>query len=328
VVFKVVPNTGTETVLYSFTCGADGGNPLSTLFLSGNMLYGSTTAGGGMSGCDGYGCGVVFEVNIKTGAEKVLYSFTGGTDGETPFGGVILKSGVLYGTTQYGGSSGYGVVYKLVVKTGKETVLHTFDGSEGAYPMSSLTLNRGGKALFGTTPYGGSSNAGVVFSLTIKTSTYTVLYNFTGGSDGADPTGALALDAAGNLYGAASGGGSDGYGTIFQVVPKTGTEYVLYTFTGGTDGRYPAGSVIRSGAGNLYDTTEGAGTNQYGTVFEFGKGTLTVLHTFDGTDGQWPLSGAIMDSKGDLYGTTWMGGSSGSGCVGNGCGVVWEITPK
>jgi uncharacterized repeat protein (TIGR03803 family) len=317
-VFKVT-KSGKETVLYSFTGGADGGYPYAGLVLSGNALYGTAANGG-------YGYGVVFEVNIKTKSENVLYTFTGGADGAYPFAGLARdKKGNLYGTTNLGGA-GYGTVFEVVPKTKKETVLHSFDYTDGAYPYSGLTLNTTEKMLLGTAAYGGSGTGcslgcGVVFSLTIKTRTYTVLYNFMGSSDGAYPGGTLALDPKGNLYGTTGGGGSgSGFGTVFEVAPKTKKETVLYSFTGRADGAAPEGGVIRDKKGKLYGTTESGGTYGYGTVFELVKGTETVLHSFDYSDGSEPFCGLTMDSKGNLYGTTEEGGSSGFG-------VVWEITP-
>jgi uncharacterized repeat protein (TIGR03803 family) len=313
-VFKVVPKTGTETVLYNFTCGDDGGFPIGTLFLSGTTLYGTATYGGSSSN------GVVFTVHIKTGTEKVLYTFTGGADGGSPEGGPILSKGVLYGTAKSGGTAGYGVVYKLVVNTGKETVLHNFSYADGGAPLASLTLDSTGKVLYGTTPEGGSGYDGVVFSLTISTGAYKVLYNFTGGADGGFPYGALALDAANNLYGTTLWYGSSTYGTVFKVVPKTAKETVLYNFTGGADGGNPMGGVVRSNTGNLYGTTDAGGHNGYGTVFELVKGKETVLHSFDYSHGANPYAAVIRDAKGDLFGT---GEDGGSGTA----GVVWEITP-
>jgi uncharacterized repeat protein (TIGR03803 family) len=312
-VFKVVPSTGTETVLYNFTGGADGGAPYCTLALSGNALYGTTPDGGSKS------YGVVFVVNITTGAEKVLYNFTGGADGAYPKGGPVLSSGALYGTTSAGGSLGYGVIYKVVVKTGAETVLHTFDQSDGAYPFSSLTLSKTGNILYGATPSGGSLGYGVVFGLSTNGSGYKVLYNFTG-ADGEGPYGRVALDAAGNVYGATIYGGTFGFGVVFKVVPRSGTETVLYNFTGGADGGNPQGGVVRSQAGALYGTAEYGGANGFGTVFSVVSGTETVLHSFDSSDGADPLSGVIVDSKDNLYGTANHGGSDGAG-------VVWEIEP-
>jgi len=159
-VFKVT-KSGTETVLYSFTGGADGAFPTAGLVLSGNTLYGTAVIGGS-------GYGVVFGVNTETGAETVLYAFTGGADGANPETSLVRdKKGKLYGTATYGGSapgtSGYGVVFELV--KGKETVLHTFAYSDGAYPECGLLQDSKGN-LYGTAGAGGSTGNGVVWEVT------------------------------------------------------------------------------------------------------------------------------------------------------------------
>jgi uncharacterized repeat protein (TIGR03803 family) len=325
-VFKVT-KSGAETVLYSFTGGADGAWPYAGLILSGNTLYGTTEAGGTSTCQNDYGCGVVFQLNIETGAETVLYTFTGSADGANPYAGLVQdKKGHLYGTTYGGGAYGYGTVFEVAPKTKKETVLHSFDSTDGAYPQSGLTLNTAGEVLFGTAPGGGSRSWGVVFSLTTNTRTYTVLYNFKGSSDGGVPWGTMALDAKGNLYGTTWYGGdissceSSSCGTVFEVIPKTKKETVLYAFAGVADGGSPLGGVIRDKKDTLYGTTAGGGPGDRGVVFELVKGTETVLHSFDYKDGSEPLCGVIMDSSGDLFGTTYGGGSGGYG-------VVWEITP-
>jgi uncharacterized repeat protein (TIGR03803 family) len=313
-VFKLT-TSGTESVLHSFTGGPDGGYPYSGVVLSGNTLYGTAAIGG-------FGYGVVFEMNIKSGAETVLYAFTGGADGAYPETGLVRdKNGNLYGTTFWGGANANGVVFKLVPRSKRETVLHSFDYTHGANPLSGLTLNKTGRILFGTAVNGGSGATGVVFRLTIKKRAYTVLYNFNGQSGGGGyPSGTLALDPEGNLYGATGSTIYGNPGTVFEVVQKTKREIVLYAFTGGADGADPEGGVIRDKKGNLYGTTTDGGAKNYGTVFELVRGTQTVLHSFDESDGAGPQCGLIEDSKGNWYGTTGGGGSGDDG-------VVWEIRP-
>lgn len=142
-----------------------------------------------------------------------------------------------------------------------------------------MTLYKG--SLYGTTIYGGSgmlcsgspyNGCGVVFKLTQKNGkwTETVLYSFTGGSDGSQPLGRVVFDKAGNLIGTTINGGAYQSGTVFQLTPGSPnwTEKVLYSFTGGTDGWIPAASVIFDASGNIYSTTEVGGVNGEGTVFE------------------------------------------------------------
>ena len=275
VVFKL-DTTGTETVLYRFTGGAAGGLPFAGLVRdSAGNLYGTTVQGGDLSGCTGYGCGVVFKLDI-TGMETVLYTFTGRADGGNPQAGLIRDStGNLYGTTTAGGTvtgsgtlceDGCGVVYK-VDTTGRETVLHTFTGeADGAVPDAGVIRDSTGN-LYGTTELGGAGR-GVVFKVDTN-GTETVLYAFTGGTDGGTPEAAGVIwDSASNLYGTTAFGGDlscnppYGCGVVFKL-DTAGTETVLYTFRGETDGRYPSTGVIRDPAGHLYGTTQDGGS-EYG----------------------------------------------------------------
>jgi uncharacterized repeat protein (TIGR03803 family) len=151
----------------------------------------------------------------------------------------------------------------------------------------------------------------------------TVLYNFTGGSDGSSPEGPLVSDSSGNLYGTTLNGGNYSAGAVFELSPQAGggwSETVLHSFAGGSDGTNPWAGVIFDAAGNLYGTTYGGGTYNFGTVFELspqtgGGWTETVVHNFKAGDGQQPTGGLVLDSAGNLYGTTQQGGSFGEGVV-------------
>lgn len=214
-VFKLDP-TGKETVLHSFTGGADGAFPYADLALdAAGSLYGTTANGG--SGSVGAGNGVVFKIDA-TGNESVLYTFKGGSDGAQPFGDLYRdKAGNLYGTTYVGGV-GNGVVFKLDT-AGNETVLHAFTGgADGALPSAGLTGDNSGN-LYGTTSEGGNRDGcgcGTVYKLD-PTGKETVLYRFTGKNDGSLPAADLFLDGAGNLYGATQLGGSSGKGVVFEL---------------------------------------------------------------------------------------------------------------
>lgn len=198
------------------------------------------------------------------------------------------ETGDLYGiTADGGGTSHYGVVFK-VEPNGKQTVLYRFTGgSDGAYPNSLVRDSSGN--LYGTTSAGGGtgcggSGCGTVFSLTAN-GKETVLHSFAGGSDGINPN-SLVRDAEGNLYGTTSFGGSFEYfGTIFAV-NKFGTESVLYGFTGGADGAYPAATLLLDKTGEFYGTTHGGGAYNYGAVFKLNKfGKESVLYSFTGERG-------------------------------------------
>ena len=186
-------SAGHETVLYSFTGGADGGDPQSGVIRdSAGNLYGTTFLGGTGN------AGVVYKLD-SAGHETVLYSFTF-ADGSQPTAGVIRDSaGNLYGTTELGGPASQGVVYKLDT-TGNYTVLYSFTGgADGGYPFAGVIRDSAGN-LYGTTQYGGTAQQGVVYRLDTA-GHETVLHSFTGGADGSRPNAGVIRDSAGNLYG-------------------------------------------------------------------------------------------------------------------------------
>ena len=267
-VFSVSPS-GHETNLYSFKGGSDAQGPEGGLTYDNGQFYGGTVYGGG-TGCGGAGCGTVYQIS-PTGAERVLYSFQGGVDGERDYSSVVVMNGKIYGTTLFGGSGcgsqGCGTIYELS-KNGKKKTLFTFSGtSNGAYP-NGLTVLKG--VLYGTTEGGGAKNSGVVFSIT-TTGTEKTLYTFTDIPDGNQPTSNMIL-YKGNFFGTTNGGGTNGLGTVFEITPNGKTETVLYSFAGGTDGSGPQASLLEF-KGSLYGTTyQGGGTgcsgSGCGTVFK------------------------------------------------------------
>ena len=226
-VFKLTPsaNGWTETVLYNFTSGADGGFPNAGMIARGSSLYG-VTYGGGASGN-----GTVFQLTpSKAGwKESVLYSFAGGSDGASPEGGVLFdQAGNLYGTTSLGGNTGYGTVYKLAhsLSGWTENVIYTFGGgNDGANPIASLIFDKAG-SLYGTTlgsTTGGPAGTAFKLSPTQTGWSETVLHSFTGGNDGANPYASLLLLGS-DLFGSTRAGGSSGIGSmgkgvIFRIVP-------------------------------------------------------------------------------------------------------------
>jgi uncharacterized repeat protein (TIGR03803 family) len=305
----VQAQAATETVLHNFASPPRGANARAGVIrdAAGN-LFGTTYAGGAAN------AGVVFKVNTS-GQQAVLYSFTGGTDGKNPWGGVVRdSSGNFYGTTYYGGAGGAGVVYK-VDTTGHETVLYSFSGGlDGGYPEGGVIIDSAGN-LYGTTEYGGAPYRGVVFKVDTA-GNETVLYTFSGETDGNQPLSGLFRDSSGNLYGTTYSGGASGAGVVFKV-DTLGNETVLYSFTGGDDGGSPWAGVILDASGNIYGTTAFGGTDNAGVVYKLDTtGHETVLHSFTfGADGGEPLSGVVRDSAGDLFGTTFSGGSGGAGVV-------------
>jgi uncharacterized repeat protein (TIGR03803 family) len=351
-VFKLAPpakkgGSWTETTIYSFSTDLpDGDFPYDAGSLvldktGTGILYGTARDGG----INGYG--TVFELTPPasgdTWAETVLYAFNGGGDAQYPYAGLTMAGGALYGTTQWGGAFNEGAVFKLTPPTSpggawSETVLYSFTGgSDGGEPMSSPTVHGG--MLYGTTRFGGVSNInGVVYLLSPPAKgstawTETVLHAFpTSGNDGANPYGALIFDKQGALYGTTSGTfGAVPYGLVFKLTPPDWEETILYSFTNGSDGAAPEGSLIFDNTGALYGTTAGTGAGtSHGSVFKLSPPavvgdpwTETTLHTFTGgSDGGTPLDGLLL-SGGVLYGTTYEGGPEPT-CN---CGVVFEVKP-
>jgi uncharacterized repeat protein (TIGR03803 family) len=196
------------------------------------------------------------------------------------------------------------------------SLLYSFQcGTDGSHPYGGLVRDSAGN-LYGTTFYGGTLGKGTVFELTAA-GTEAVLYDFTNGADGGYPNAGLVRDAEGDLYGTTAGGGLSSQGVVFRVAPG-GAETVLYDFTGGLDGGYPNGGLIRDASGNLYGTTFSSGANGFGTVFKLApSGLETVLYNFAGglTDGANPQAGLARDAAGNLYGTTLNGGALSHGMV-------------
>jgi uncharacterized repeat protein (TIGR03803 family) len=277
------------------------------------------------------------------GRMTVLQSFgTGNLDeGSDLYAGLIRDAqGNLYGVAESGGTRGAGVVYELSPVTGgwTETVLYNFKAGadDGANPHATLMADSAGN-LYGTTVSGGldatcRGGCGTVYMLTPDAGHWeeTVLYRFTGGSDGAVPYPGVTMDSAGNLYGATNSGGAQRAGVIYKLTPSsTGawTQTVLYTFQGRPDGSAPYATPILDRTGNLYGTTEGGGAHNLGIVYmlapQAGGGfTEHVLHTFaGGADGASPLAGLIFGPHGNLYGTTTLGGSAN-------CGTAYELVPN
>lgn len=208
--------------------------------------------------------------------ETLLYSFQGGSDGEGPEGGLIFDaSGNLYGSTAGGGSASCGTIFELSPSDGgwTETILHTFQCSDGAGPWGNLITDQSGN-LYGVTTGGGANNGGVVYELSQPGSwTYNLLY----GSfpDNSAPAGTLAFDGAGNLYGTTRAGGAFGDGTAYKLTPSNGswTETDLHDFQT-TDGVLPNGGLVVDSAGNLYGTAEAGGIGFDGPCYAIGCGTV------------------------------------------------------
>jgi hypothetical protein len=382
----VVGMTAQATVLYTFSGGADGGNPQGPLAAdaSGN-LYGSAQTGG-------LGYGVIFKLappaaQGEAWTESVLYSFTNGADGAAPAGGLVLDGkGNLYGVTDGGAS----VVFRLSPSTGTSgswtfSVLYTF--AQSVLPNPLLLDARGN--LYGTTQYGGDSQFlyGQAYELSPPAAagdawTFTSLHSFQGPpTDGAYPASSLSMDTAGNLFGTASQGGKGtcfdagtviGCGTVFEISPSgsgwaetsiynftvhennapywglamgrghtmygtatyaafkitstNGVEWekaTIYQFTEGISGTIPTGTLITDAKGRLYGTSYSSGLSGYSTAFQLSPPTATgtawtetTLANFaEGFNAGQPNGGVVFGKAGELYGVTAGGGAGAFGAV-------------
>ena len=276
--------------------------------------------------------------------EKLLWSFSGKTDGGGPCGAVIFDTrGNLYGVASEGGRYGGGTVFELKPRangTWSEEDLYHFNpkGPGGYSPQAPLAFDRKGN-LYGTTSLGGEYGAGTVFRLVPQSDgkwKEESLHTFNpAAGDGAWPLAAVNIDAKGDVYSTTSGGGAHGAGTIFRLTeaPDGTWSESFYSFRKiGGDGDVPKGAMTLDGHGDLYGTTELGGTHGVGTVFKAsvttaGEWTEKVIHSFrkNGVDGYEPLAGPIVGKSAQLYGTTWLGGSHGSATSG---GTVWELAEK
>lgn len=329
---------GTETVLHNFSVGSDGYLPADIGHLardaSGNLF--GTTQGGGSCGR-----GIVFELSKSSDiwTEQILYNFCQ-SDGDNPSADVILDSqGVIYGTTEFGGSGNCGTVYRL---TGSTLVtLYNFTCAlDGGIPSSGVILDGAGN-LFGTATlhgrFGNSNGGGVVYEIS-NAGTFSVLHTFCSRAhctDGNSPYGGLAMDNEGTIYGTTTYGGDAtcNCGVVFKLSNATGVwvETVLHTFLGGSnDGAGPTFASLTLATPRIRGTkrsaivgvTTAGGSQDLGTVFrllnrdngyDFG-----LLSSFTGSDGSFPL-GTLLAMKGGFVGTSYSGG--------RGFGTVFQLVP-
>jgi uncharacterized repeat protein (TIGR03803 family) len=353
VVYELSQNSDaswTETVLYNFTGGADGGFPFGGLIFDGvGALYG-TTSGGGSGKCSNRyttGCGVVFKLTANgdgSWTQTVLHSFAGTGDGAQPEARLTFDTaGNLYGSTVTGGlnrctafnngfDNGCPLIFKLTPNADgswTETVIHRFTGlNDGGGEPSPLLFDAAGN-LYGTTSNGGISGVGVAFKLTPSSNgtwTESILHSFPSTNTGfwvMTHTG-LVFDSAGNLYGTSFWLPNFGGGTVFKLTPTSSGPWKLtYVHGFGTANQYhPVGGVIFDEAGNLYGTAITGGTDGDGVVFKLAPNgihwTYSVLYNFDNAPLSAPFS-LIRDSAGNLYGTANYSATASGG--------VFEITP-
>lgn len=279
-VFGLTPNADgswSQRTIYTFTGGADGGQPFGIAVSGVGRVYGTTYRHNGNYR------GLVFDlaqVSALNWKQNVLYAFGSGSDGYGSSGELIFDaSGNIYGTTYSGGLLGNGTVFKLSANADggwNETILYSFRGSpDGAHPYAGVIFDSAGN-LYGTTEQGGSTGEGTAFQLIPNSDgswTESVLHSFGSGNDGGFPDAGLTFDQASNLYGTTPSGGGFGFeGTVFKLTPGSQghwTETVLHAFSG-QDGIVPYndGRLLVDGAGNIYGTAASGGQYGGGTAFE------------------------------------------------------------
>ncbi len=329
------------TVVYAFRGGHDGAGPGGALVMDASGAIYGITGGGGEDACYN-GCGTVFKLTPSGSGytERILFRFHGGSNGESPDGGLIVDSaGALYGTT-LGGSSGCppscGTVYKLAhTKAGYvHDVLYQFKGgSDGYGAYGGLTVDAAG-TLYGTTAEGGAYGAGTAYKLTPAISGYkkSTLFSFPTSGD-SEPLASLLLGKRGALYGTAL------FSSVFELTP-TSSGYVvrtLHKLSGPPDGSLPYAPVITGPDGAFYGTTYEGGTHHCkyhvgcGTAYKLSptkSGYSETVFSFANDDGAYPLTALLLAKDGALYGTTTGGGFK---CPGRepsyGCGVAFKLEP-
>jgi uncharacterized repeat protein (TIGR03803 family) len=300
------------TILHSFAAGsADGALPRGSPTLDGSTLYGPVTDGGYVGAV-----GRIFRMNTDGSGYQILYSFSGGLSGGSPFfTGLTLGGSTLYGTTWTGGTENMGTVFGINTDGTHFQLLHSFAGSpgDGAQPNGSVALD--GSTLYGMTKLGGAYDAGTAFRVNTDGTGYQLLHSFAGGSgDGSYPYGSLTV-VGGSLFGMTYQGGPANMGVIFRMNNDGSGYTVLHAFNG-TDGENPFGSLTLYGS-TLYGMTWGGGSAGGGVLFSIDvSGTgFQVLHNFGSSgDGARPWGSLTLDGT-TLYGMTGLGGFNGLGTI-------------
>ena len=312
---------GDYDILHRFACApTDGAKAYGSLVYGSNYFYGMTSQGGSR------GAGIIFKIGRDGGLYDILYVFSGGTDGGSPFGNLLLSGTTLYGMTSKGGDNGSGVIFRINTDGNDYTVLHSFSQAynDGSSPRGSLLLSGG--MLYGMTYSGGAGTGctgrcGTIFSLNISNMSFKILHSFNNlPNDGARPSyGSLILSDS-TLYGMTSAGGSEDGGAIFKIGTSGSGYSVLHSFGSATNEGYaPLGSLVLSGS-TLYGMTSKGGAKSFGTIFRINTNgsNYAVLHSFPDrnvtSDGYTPYGSLILLDD-TLFGMASNGGGTNDGVI-------------
>lgn len=305
-IFKMKPDGTGYVKIFDFS-NASGSSPLGALFSDGTFLYGMTQYNGANN------FGTIFKIKPDgTGFSKLL-DFDGTTNGQFPIGSFISDGTYLYGTTEQGGATGNGTIFKIKPDGTGFTKLLDFAGTTGgSSPLSSLVSD--GTYLYGTTWGGGTNDYGTLFKIMPDGTGYAKLLDFNG-INGMHPYSSLILDGT-YLYGTTEQGGTNSMGAVFKIKPD-GTGYTkLFDFSGTANGKTPYGSLFSDGT-FLYGMTSLGGSNDDGVIYKImSDGTgYSKLFNFTGTANGASPEGTFILIGNFIYGMTGQGGTSNMGTL-------------
>ena len=316
VLFKFDPVTSEFTKMYDFNGNTGGGSPRSTLIQAKNgKLYGTNT-----SDASG-GTGTIFEFDPANSSYSDKYIFDGKANGGLPCPELVEGAdGNLYGTTVYGGTGDYGVLFQFVIANSGYTVKFNFDNeAHGAYSQTGLVKLKNGN-FYGVTQYGGVNNDGVVFEYDPTTSNVTKKFDFSNEQDGTGryPQALLVEATDGKLYGMTYTGALADVGGVFQFDPQTNNYTRQFDFHTSEIGNMPVASLIYANDKMLYGITETGGIKNKGTIFQYDPVLETYTKKFEflgAATGEIPVGGIVQATDGKIYGTTTLGGAFNKGVL-------------
>ena len=312
-IFSFNSNSGVESTLFAFNEN-NGQNPqeAGSLIEYDGLLYGTTSIGGTNSS------GVIFSFNLNSNLESVHYSFNNsGGDAYSPNAGLTEFNGLLYGTTAKGGENDSGAVFSFDPSNDTESVVFSFDGTNGSSILAGLTVFNG--KLYGLANQGGTYGMGVVFSIE-SNNVESTIYEFGGESlDSASPIQDLAV-YNNKLYGTTGYGGKNNLGTVFSIDPSNNTESVMFSFDR-IDGNFPRGGLMVYGD-LLYGTTTRGGRGD-GVVFSINpsNNTESTIYNFRVSPYGYQPYATLTAYNGLLYGSTYYGSGTGSS------GTLFTVLP-